>query len=166
MLIWVEGGLNSDEIKRRIIDNGDVEFRDRLLAFLDDCISNGLIDDSDPQRTFSFLDHHPCSIRGVPCDLPDDLKSIARAKDLRNLINSCQRHKHTSTCFKYWKGPPDPKECRFDLDESHHHAVSNSVYTVVFIHDIITIVLSARCMKSLKSILIIIMHDCCGACHA
>ena len=46
------------------------------------------------------------------------------------------------------------------------HATTLTVYTVVFIHDIITIVLSARCMKSLKSILIIIMHDCCGACHA
>ncbi|KAJ8597491.1 hypothetical protein M405DRAFT_689041, partial [Rhizopogon salebrosus TDB-379] len=30
-----------------------------------------------------------------------------------------QVHKHNATCFKYWQGPPDPRERRFVLDESH-----------------------------------------------
>ena len=42
-----------------------------------------------------------------------------RQKDLHHLVKCCQVHKHSRTCYKYWKGPPNPKECRFDLDENN-----------------------------------------------
>src|SRR6266702_893718 len=45
MLVWLTGSLNSDEIKSRVLDRGDSEFRDRLLAFLDDIISSSIPED-------------------------------------------------------------------------------------------------------------------------
>ncbi|KAI0038035.1 hypothetical protein FA95DRAFT_1477203, partial [Auriscalpium vulgare] len=59
--------------------------------------------------------HHPCSVRGVHPLPPDVDAAIARQKDLHQLVKKCQRHAHSNTCYKYWKGPPHPKECRFDL---------------------------------------------------
>ena len=50
------------------------------------------------------------------CDLE---KELFCKKDLHNLVKSCQLHRHSKTCYKYWKGPPEPKECRFDLDQSN-----------------------------------------------
>src|SRR5271155_4560180 len=38
---------------------------------------------------------------------------------MHHLIKQCQSHCHSQTCYKYWKGPPDPRECRFDLDEKN-----------------------------------------------
>lgn len=66
-------------------------------------------------------EHHPCSVRGLHFnDIenmdPQTLK-MARNKDMHNIVKQCQTHSHSATCYKYWKGPPDPKECRFDLDE-------------------------------------------------
>ncbi|KAJ7462925.1 hypothetical protein FB451DRAFT_954590, partial [Mycena latifolia] len=67
---------------------------------------------------------HPCATRG-PSPPPDaDNTSDAVAKDLHNLVERCQRHRHAGTCYKYWKGHPDPKECRFDLDESNVRSIS------------------------------------------
>jgi len=62
---------------------------------------------------------HPCSVRGI--DLNTDPSDWQRhlEKDLHHLAARCQTHSHSKTCFKYWKGPPDPKECRFDLDENN-----------------------------------------------
>ncbi|KAJ7912652.1 hypothetical protein B0H13DRAFT_2327137 [Mycena leptocephala] len=50
MLVWVEGGLNPNEIKKRVLgtDPSDIDFGKRLLAFLDDTISNFIPDDPDP----------------------------------------------------------------------------------------------------------------------
>ncbi|KAJ7687339.1 hypothetical protein B0H14DRAFT_2308036, partial [Mycena olivaceomarginata] len=36
----------------------------------------------------------------------------------------CQLHSHSKTCFKYWRGPPEPKTCRFDLHEDNVRPVS------------------------------------------
>ena len=38
---------------------------------------------------------------------------------MHHIVKQCQTHSHSATCYKYWKGPPDPKECRFDLDEQN-----------------------------------------------
>jgi hypothetical protein len=119
MIIWLEGGLNPDEIKQRVLQQGDREFRDRLLAFLDDTISNSIPTDPDPDLTVPSSIHHPCSVRGVNPDLIGDDLEKARQKDKHNLVKQCQSHSHTDTCYKYWKGPPQPRECRFDLDEKN-----------------------------------------------
>ncbi|KAJ7207626.1 hypothetical protein GGX14DRAFT_366088 [Mycena pura] len=124
MLVWIEGGLNPNEIKRRVLDADDsnVEFGKRLLAFLDDTISNSIPPDPDPNIAVPSDTHHPCSTRGIPID--DELFSTERQKDLRNIVLQCQSHSHSKTCFKYWKGPPEPKTCRFDLHEDNFRAVS------------------------------------------
>ncbi|KAJ7831845.1 hypothetical protein B0H14DRAFT_2364964 [Mycena olivaceomarginata] len=45
-------------------------------------------------------------------------------KDLRNVVTQCQSHSHSKTCFKYWRGPPESKTCRFDLHEDNFRAES------------------------------------------
>jgi Helitron helicase-like domain at N-terminus len=121
MMVWLEGGLNPDEIKKKILDDGDFEFRDRLIAFLDDTISNEIPEDPDPRLIVPSSIHHPCSVRGHGNigDTSGIDREQARKKDIYHLTKKCQIHKHSKTCYKYWKGPPHPKECRFDLDPSN-----------------------------------------------
>jgi len=119
MLVWLEGGLNPNEIKERIIGDNDAEFCTRLLSFLDDTISNAIPPDPDPNLRVPSSSHHPCSVRGVQNTLTGQDLCDAQQKDLHNLVKQCQLHTHSKTCYKYWKGPPDPKECRFDLDHSN-----------------------------------------------
>ena len=119
-LVWLTGGLNSDEIKKRVL-GGDLVFRDRLLAFLDDTISSSIPEDPLPELDIPSSVHHPCSVRGPPLDVVDDDPGVLlrRKKDVHHLATACQVHKHTATCFKYWKGPPEPRECRFGLGASN-----------------------------------------------
>jgi hypothetical protein len=126
MLVWVGGGLNPNDIKRRALgsDSSDVEFGKRLLAFLDDTISNAIPEDPDPSLTVPSDSHHPCSVRGIPIHQKESL-SQERQKDLRNVVTQCQSHSHSKTCFKYWRGPPEPKTCRFDLHEDNFRAESS-----------------------------------------
>ncbi|KAG1808507.1 hypothetical protein EV424DRAFT_1270435, partial [Suillus variegatus] len=130
MMVWLEGGHDPNEIKQHIIEANDTDFRDRLLAFLDDTILNAIPSDPDPQISVPSTVHHPCAVRGVAphsaCD--DHQTKIDRQKDLHHLVKACQVHKHNLTCFKYWKGPPNPRECRFDLDENHYCEKSHVDY--------------------------------------
>jgi hypothetical protein len=103
MVIWLEGGLNPDEIKRRALssDASDIDFCKRLLAFLDDTMSNE-IPAEQPAVEVPSNKHHPCSVRGVPiADIPrveknddDSLNrngiSPDRLQDLHNLVLQCQ----------------------------------------------------------------------------
>ncbi len=122
MIVWVEGGLDPNEIKERIQSEGGGEFGERLIRFLDDTISNGFPDL--PAGTDGEDAPHPCAIRGF--DLQESSDSVAdyRKKDIARLIRSCQVHKHSSTCYKYWGGPPEPRQCRFDLDAGNVQPVS------------------------------------------
>ncbi|KAF8123674.1 hypothetical protein EV363DRAFT_1142435, partial [Boletus edulis] len=120
MLVWLDGSLNCDEIKDKIINGGDIEFRDRLLAFLDDTLSSSVPEDPLPSVDIPSSMHHPCSVRGPSFD--GDTPAVIlqkRKKDVHYLATACQVHKHTATCFKYWKGPPHPRECRFGLDDKN-----------------------------------------------
>ena len=119
MMIWLEGGLNPNEIKERVIDKGDMDFRDRLIQFLDDSISNSIPDDPDENISIPSSTYHPCSVRGPNCTASEEDNRKLQQKDLHYLAKKCQSHQHSKTCFKYWKGPPHPKECRFGLDESN-----------------------------------------------
>ncbi|KAH7924614.1 hypothetical protein BV22DRAFT_1012894, partial [Leucogyrophana mollusca] len=128
MFVWLEGGLDPNEIKKRVLEEGDVQFRDRLLTFLDDSMSNSIPSDPGPEVVVPSTNHHPCSVRGFangnPANLSEEQLSRARQKDMHHLVTKCQSHIHSATCFKYWKGPPEPRECRFDLDESNFCAQS------------------------------------------
>ncbi|KAJ3754711.1 hypothetical protein EV360DRAFT_51097 [Lentinula raphanica] len=120
MLIWVVGGLNPDEIKQRIQRDDGLAFRERL-AFLDDTISSSVIPDPIPDQTgVQSSQFHPCSVRGphIPGELDIESEKLLQ-KDRHFLSKCCQTHKHTSTCYKYWRGPPEPRSCRFELDVSN-----------------------------------------------
>ena len=125
MLIWVEGGLNPNEIKQCVLntDEDAQAFCRRLITFLDDTISNHVPPDPDPNLQIPSSEHHPCSVHGLNVDDMDklDVEALrtARKKDMHHIVKQCQTHSHSATCYKYWKGPPDPKECRFDLDEQN-----------------------------------------------
>ncbi|KAJ7315609.1 hypothetical protein DFH08DRAFT_1039826 [Mycena albidolilacea] len=102
--------------------NSDVEFGKRVLAFLDDTNSNAIPEDPDPNISVPSDEHHPCPVRGILAD--HDFMSTERNKDLRNVVLQCH-HAHSKTCFKYWRGPPEPKTCRFDLHEDNVWAESS-----------------------------------------
>ncbi|KAJ7215440.1 hypothetical protein GGX14DRAFT_359631 [Mycena pura] len=116
MLVWIEGGLNPNEIKRRVLE--DPEFQHRLITYLEDSISNSIPPDPNPDLEIPSSVHNPCSVRGLD---PATHKATgeARRKDMHLLVKQCQWHEHSKTCYKYWKGPGQPKECRFDLDPSN-----------------------------------------------
>ena len=128
MLIWLQGGLDPNEIRKRISDEGDDSFCKRLFAFLDDSISNEI--PANPACDFDVPSsfYHPCSVRGIDMTFDGSEAVSAMKKDLHNLSKKCQVHTHSATCYKYWKGPPNPKECRFELDEKNtcSHSSYNS----------------------------------------
>ncbi len=119
MLVWVYGALDPNEIKSRIMEAGDEEFKTRLFSFLDDSLSNYIPDV--PMECDSVLSDgfNASAVRGddvgIMTDVPD---ALLAQRDLRNLVIDCQIHKHRKTCFKYCP-PPLPKVCRFDLDVSN-----------------------------------------------
>ncbi|KAJ7460154.1 hypothetical protein FB451DRAFT_1045459 [Mycena latifolia] len=133
MLIWVEGGLNPNEIKKRALssDASDADFCKRLIAFLDDTISNEIPIAPQPNVGVQSSKYHPCSVRGIPVVEKNEDESASRTwelkrqQDLHNLVLQCPSHGHSKTCFKYWRGPPEPKSCRFDLHEDNFRADSS-----------------------------------------
>lgn len=114
LFVWLEGGLNPQQIKERVTDH---EFTDRLCDYIDDNIKTAIpplptLDNVYPLQTF-----HPCATRGPFIDDEESFfDSPAAQTDLHLLANSCQRHVHAATCYKYWKGLHEKKECRFNLD--------------------------------------------------
>lgn len=138
MLIWVEGGLNPNEIRAKIVEEGNEAFRDRLLSFLDDSISNAIPVDPDPSLNIPSSTHHPCTVRGL--SIPGEHGQIEREKDLHHIAKACQQHSHTDTCYKYCK-EGDRKECRFGMDADNYEPIST--------FDIETGELRLRCLDGL-----------------
>ena len=126
MLIWLEGGLNPNQIKDRVLRCEEQSFKDRLLRYLEDTISTCIpATDSDQQNSVPNSNSHPCSIRGINFrNTPEEHIQQMRKTDLHVLATKCQVHRHSNTCWKYWRGPPDPKECRFNLDEKNIQPIS------------------------------------------
>jgi len=124
MLVWLEGALNPNEIRDRILKDGDTEWGKRLIRYLDDAISNVIPDDPDPELEIPSSLHHPCNVRGVDLSEPnDDLRLKSRLKDICLLAKECQIHSHTKTCYKHHKGGK-AAECRFDHDENNFRETS------------------------------------------
>ncbi|KAG1848878.1 hypothetical protein F4604DRAFT_1593737, partial [Suillus subluteus] len=125
MLIWLEGGLNPNEIKDRILQKDKQNFKDHLLRYLEDTISTCIPELSEEHVSMPSQTVHPCSTRGVNFEKTEnDLLETMRKKDMHLLAKKCQTHRHSKTCWKYWRGPPKPKECRFNLDEKNVHPIS------------------------------------------
>ncbi|KAK0436842.1 uncharacterized protein EV420DRAFT_1623478 [Desarmillaria tabescens] len=118
MMVWVEGSLNPDEIKRRIMQDNDVEFRDRLLAFLDDAISTSVPSGPKDDNVSIPSDvSHACTVREIQRGIPDHLIQEAKDKDFRNLVKDCQIHSHSKRHV-----------CRFDIDENNYREYSSFDY--------------------------------------
>jgi hypothetical protein len=118
MVVWVHGGLTSDEIRDRAMV--DHSWRDRLIDFLDDTVCNVIPADPDPSMSVQSCQHHSCAVRGIDVATDpiseDTLK--ARSKDLRNVVLQSQCHSHTGTCYKHHRSG-GVKKCRFNLDEEN-----------------------------------------------
>ncbi|KAJ7157743.1 hypothetical protein C8R46DRAFT_818648, partial [Mycena filopes] len=125
MMVWVAGALNPNEIKDKVLENGgNVEFQKRLINFLEDTISTSIPEEAEPELVTPLSKFHPCATRGPGPSIDPGNQASAEQNDLHNLAERCQRHKHTATCYKYWRGHPEPKECRFDLDKDNVTPVS------------------------------------------
>ncbi|KAJ3836597.1 hypothetical protein F5878DRAFT_511339, partial [Lentinula raphanica] len=117
MLIWLHGALNPNQIKDKVKSDLDIDFQNRMINFLNDTISSNIVPDPDTALAVQSSVYHPCSVRGLnPVNATSDF-DCSRQKDMHHLTKCCQTHKHTFTCYKYWKGPPEPRVCRFDLDQ-------------------------------------------------
>ncbi|KAK0435104.1 uncharacterized protein EV420DRAFT_1623662 [Desarmillaria tabescens] len=113
MLVWVEGGLNPDEIKARLMKDGEADFRRKLVEFLDDTISTCMPDAPPVRVKVPSSKCHPSAVRGIQKSVPEHLRDHAVQQDYRNLVAKSQLHKHLATCYKYCKGTT--LECRFEL---------------------------------------------------
>jgi len=67
MVVWVHGGLNSDEIREKAM--ADHEWRDRFAEFLDETICNVIPADPDPDMSVQSCQHHALSHRGSLCPI-------------------------------------------------------------------------------------------------
>ena len=121
LLLWLEGGLNPSEIRDRIFVQPFGTFEKRLITYLESNICTGMPPDPGDVPNVPSSNVNPCSVRPISRldHEPDDRFQLRRQKDLVNLVNQCQRHTHNAGCYKNWKGPPDEKTCRFNLDQSN-----------------------------------------------
>ena len=117
MLVWIEGALNPDEIRRKVID--DPSWGQRLLEYLDDTITNIIPEDPIPDIETNMNGKDPCTVRGTNLATENmQVKLGLRQKDVNRLAERVQKHRHTHTCYKYYK-PGQTRTCRFDLKEEN-----------------------------------------------
>ena len=123
MLIWIEGALNPNEIRERVMK--DPTWGQKLLEYLDDTITNIVPADPTPNTANTMDEKHPCALRGPDLSIEDlQLRLASRMKDLHRLAERVQRHRHTHTCYKYYK-PGEARSCRFDLKEENFRPTSS-----------------------------------------
>jgi hypothetical protein len=123
MLIWVEGALNPNEIRNKVME--DPEWGRKLLEYLDDTITNVVPKDPIPDVTVPSDDKDPCTLRGVDLGLENVEQRLAlRMKDVSRLVERVQRHRHSHTCYKHYKAG-EARTCRFDLKEENFRANSS-----------------------------------------
>ena len=121
MLLWIEGGLNPDEIKEHVLT--DNNFKESLLKYLDSAISTCVPDDPVPLVTVPSSLYDPCSIRGVNKGMGMSPTPVEYQKDFHHLAERCQCHSHREMCFKFCKAT-EVQECRFGLDSGNFTADS------------------------------------------
>ena len=122
MLIWIEGALNPNEIRDKVMR--DTSWGKRLLDYLDDTITNVVPEDPIPDVSTLWDDKDPCTLRGVDLEIANVQERLAlRMKDVNRLAGRVQRHRHSHTCYKYYK-PGSARNCRFDLKEENFRSTS------------------------------------------
>lgn len=124
MLAWIEGALDPNEIRSKVM--GNAEWAKELLRYLDITISNVVPEDPIPDYEGALNDKDPCTLRGVDLGLQDvGLRPALRKKDVSRLVDRVQKHKHTQTCYKYYR-PGEERTCRFGLSEDNFRAESTT----------------------------------------
>ena len=122
MLVWIEGGLNPNKIRDKVMKADEEGFHQQLLTFLDDSISTCIPPqpdvDTDPPDVLSSR-FHPCTVRN-PLSSHENHATV-KAQDLQNIVKTCQLHRHQDTCFKY---SPDKQECCFGLNTANYNPSS------------------------------------------
>lgn len=120
IVVWIEGSINPNILRKRFLEECGTTFFKAFASYVEDCISSSV-----PPPVPSGVDitvpsdsHHPCSVRGVNFAVPELSTPSHQQQDLHNIVKATQIHSHRKTCFKYWKGPPAPQECRFMLGPS------------------------------------------------
>ncbi|KAF8060238.1 hypothetical protein FPV67DRAFT_1564460 [Lyophyllum atratum] len=137
MLVWLEGALNPNEIKDRILAGNSDEFQRRLIEYLDDAISTEVPEPPPNPREVPSSKFRAAAVRGLNgLDHPTEDDD---AMDLHNVVAQCQIHRHSPTCYKY--STAKTGQCRFDLDASN--------YVPLTTIDPETGVLTLRCLDGL-----------------
>lgn len=102
----------------------DTSWGKRLLDYLDDTITNVVPEDPIPDVSTLWDDKDPCTLRGVDLEIANVQERLAlRMKDVNRLAGRVQRHRHSHTCYKYYK-PGSARNCRFDLKEENFRSTS------------------------------------------
>ena len=123
MFVWIEGALNPDEIRRKVME--DEGWGKRLLEYLDDTITNVVPEDPVPDAHGPLDGKDPCTLRGVGMNTEGLQTRLGlRMKDTHRLAERVQKHRHTHACYKYDK-PGEARTCRFDLKEEIFRANSS-----------------------------------------
>ena len=117
MLIWVDGALSPSELRSRLLRRGGDRFGERLLAYLDDLIRTSSPPLPSGACRPEIRSKKSLTTRGFDLRKHGSASSAERAIDLFNLVEACQRHSHTDTCYKYCDTNESHKMCRFELDE-------------------------------------------------
>ncbi|KAF9039928.1 hypothetical protein BJ165DRAFT_1416403 [Panaeolus papilionaceus] len=116
MLVWIDGSLNPDELRHRLLN--DPDFERNFVTFLEDNISSDVPHDPLPDARTLYSTQHLSKLRGPPIS-DSEYNASLRQHDLHFLAESSQRHSHSATCYKHWKGVGHQKDCRFNLDASN-----------------------------------------------
>ena len=123
MLVWIDGALNPNEIRDKVMR--DPEWGKRLLDYLDDTITNVVPQDPAPSMSTPWNERDPCTLRGVDLTIENvEERLLLRMKDVSRLAERVQRHRHSQTCYKYYK-VGEERTCRFDLKEDNFRAESS-----------------------------------------
>jgi helitron helicase-like protein len=63
MLVWVEGSLNPDDLKKKILNDND--FKHKIIRYLEDTIRTSVPSIPDPDVVFPSDEFEPSRIRGL-----------------------------------------------------------------------------------------------------
>lgn len=121
MLVWLEGGLDPNALKKKLLAKPKSDFHRCLIEYLDQIIQTYIPNMPDDGCHDDDTEVHPCVTRGPYC--LDDETEEAFANHLKidqiKLVERCQRHRHQGTCYRNWHGPSNLKRCRFELDSEN-----------------------------------------------
>ena len=102
----------------------DVDWGKHLLDYFHDTITNIIPQDPIPDLSTPWDDKDPCTLHSVNLDLGNVQNRLAlRMKDINKLAERVQRHRHSQTCYKYYKAG-EARTCRFNLKEENLRADS------------------------------------------